>query len=88
MSIKNFVGIFVLLQLLDHAVGTARCQDTSSAMVWYAQTAANVLKNSRAMIEPNLSRDELMVARGITYRITDSPGIGAFAAYEDNKPII
>jgi hypothetical protein len=57
-------------------------------LTWYQQSAETVLANSRGIIEPTLSEDERTLARSIRYRVTASPGAGAFATYEDHRRLV
>ncbi|AZL67976.1 M48 family metalloprotease [Pseudomonas oryziphila] len=57
-------------------------------LTWYQQSTKTVLKNARKLIEPTLPPNERAIANSITYKVSSSPGIGAFAAFDDNERII
>src|SRR4051794_21837694 len=54
----------------------------------YQQSTLEVLRNARALFEPKLSPAQQGIAQSIAYRVSVSPGIGAFAAFEDGRRLI
>jgi hypothetical protein len=55
---------------------------------WYRVHGQNVLNNARKMVEPRLEADELEIARSVRYRVSSSPGIGAFATWQRDRRFI
>jgi hypothetical protein len=69
-------------------VTMARLAYSSEQMDYYQDHASVVVKNARQLFEPYMTPTEREVAQSIDYRVTTSPGVNAFATWEDNKRIV
>lgn len=88
--LRSSMLFIVCLAGLSGAASTACAGGGAVAqqMSWYQTATMKVLSNARDLIEPTLPDDQLDIAKSIRYRVTSSPGIGAFAAYESGHRVI
>lgn len=69
-------------------VGSSEVKAQEGSIQWYQQNIRIVLSNSRNLIEAILTRQQLEIAKSIEYVVTGSSGIGAFAAYENDRRLV
>src|SRR5882724_7698540 len=87
-KVAPFIGVTILCILSTFTTALAQPAGAATPFQWYQQNTETVLNNARRLIEPTLGTAERQIAQDTTYRVTASPGIGVFAAYEDGKRII